>query len=137
MRRLVALELHHCDMRGSGVDVAAPSITQARESAGRVTGDVEAGLDGATRRAASAYAALEERLAGEGGVARVAELYDRLRAGMNLLDYAELDRVAAEIRSAIEMLLEMDAAVRKLNNLKVLFDKERRGHRSDERETGS
>ena len=115
--------------------MAARSITQQREDLRRAAGDAEAGLEGAARRAASAYAVLEQRLADAGGVARVADLYDRLRTGMELVEYAELDRVAAEIRAAIETLLEMDAAVRKLNNLKVLFDGERRGHGPDGRGT--
>lgn len=82
-------------------------------------------LDEAVRRATGAYRTLEDRLAEVGGVAPVVALYDRIRAEMERVDYAELDRVALEIRQAIEALLRMDVAVRKLSNLKVTFERER------------
>jgi hypothetical protein len=90
------------------------------------------GLDEAVRRASGAFRSLEDRLAEVGGIAPVVALYDRIRGEMDRLEYAELDRVAAEIRGAIDALLCMDAAVRKLNNLKVMFEGERaRGGPSD------
>lgn len=84
------------------------------------------GLAEAVQRASGAYGALEERLAEVGGVAPVVALYDRIRGQVDRLEYAELDRVAAEIRGAIEALLCMDGAVRKLSNLKLMFDREHR-----------
>lgn len=81
-------------------------------------------LDRALGRATEAFRALDERLAGAGGLAPVVALYDRVRDEVRSLEYADLDRVATEIRAAIEALLRMDAAVRKLNNLKVMFDRE-------------
>jgi hypothetical protein len=84
------------------------------------------------RSATLAYRSLEDRLAEVGGIAPVVALYDRIREEMARLEYAELDRVAGEIRDAIEALLRMDAAVRKLNNLKVMFDRERRAGGTDD-----
>lgn len=84
------------------------------------------GLEEAVRQAREAYRSVEERLVPVGGIEPVVALYDQVRAHLEAVDYADLDRVAAEIRAAVETLLRMDAAVRKLNNLKVLFDGERR-----------
>jgi len=90
------------------------------------------GLDGsagdlgtAVRRASSAFRSLEDSLVEVGGITPVVALYDRIMGEMERLEFAELDRVATEIRDAIEALLRMDAAVRKLSNLKVMFDRAR------------
>lgn len=121
LRDLVALELHGCGMPGY-----LDTVTATADRAAIGAGDgASGGLGEAVRRASEAYRSLEDRLADVGGVAPVVALYDRIRGEVERLDYAELDRVAAEIRGALEALLGMDAAVRKLNNLKVLFERER------------
>lgn len=121
LRDLVALELHGCGMPGYSHTVTAMADGAVIEPGDGASG----GLAEAVRRASEAYRSLEVRLADVGGVAPVVALYDRIRGEVERLDYAELDRVAAEIRGALEALLGMDAAVRKLNNLKVLFERER------------
>jgi hypothetical protein len=122
----VALELHSCGMTGFAVAVHEHSTSRGAGAPGSIA---EGELSDAVRRAGAAYRMLEEQLVEAGGIESVVALYDRIRAGMQRLDYAQLDRVASEIRAAIEALLRMDAAVRKLNNLKVMFDGERRGER--------
>lgn len=99
-------------------------MTQASDgSGGRGPGHDGSGIGAAFERAAAAYRSLDARLAEAGGLGAVAALYDRVRAHVDAIDYGELDRVAAEVRRAIEVLLEMDAAVRKLNNLKLFFER--------------
>jgi len=88
-------------------------------------GGPEAALAEAVQRAAGAYGDIDRRLGEAGGIVPVVGLYERIRSEIDRLDFAELDRVATEIRSAIERLLEMDAHVRKLNNLKLMIDRER------------
>lgn len=90
------------------------------EGRGRDAGD----LAEVVGRAARAYGVLEQRLESAGGVGSVVDLYDRVRTLLGGIDFAELDRVAEEIRRAIEVLLRMDSDVRKLNNLKILVHDE-------------
>lgn len=106
--------------------VGDSATRRAGDPAGPMGATAAAGLADAVRRASGAFGALEERLAEVGGVAPVVALYDRIREEMDRVEYAELDRVAADIRGAIDALLRMDAAVRKLSNLKLVFEREAR-----------
>ena len=101
-----------------------------RGSGDRECSDASRPLEQAIRDALDAYRGLDASLAEAGGIGPVVALYERIRTRLTGVEYAELDRVAGEIRGAVEQLLAMDAAVRKLNNLKLLFDREDRtsGH---------
>jgi len=101
--------------------------------AGARAADERPALDESVRTAEAAFRTLDGLLSEVGGVTSVIQLYERVRVHLERIEYAELDRVAGEIRVAIERLLEMDGAVRKLNNLKVLFERERKAFEPEDR----
>jgi hypothetical protein len=73
-------------------------------------------------RVTRAWNGIDGSLAPSGGVARVLELYEQMRAGLGRLDFEDLDRAAADVKASVDALLTMDSDLRKLNNLKLLFE---------------
>jgi hypothetical protein len=73
-------------------------------------------------RVGRAWEGLDGSLAPSGGVARVLELYEQMRAGLERVAFDDLDRTAAEVKAAVDVLLTMDSDLRKLNNLKLQIE---------------
>jgi hypothetical protein len=73
-------------------------------------------------RVGRAGESLDGSLAPSGGVARVLELYEQMRAGLARVAFDDLDRTAAEVKAAVDALLTMDSDLRKLNNLKLQLE---------------
>jgi len=98
----------------------------------RALGGKSADLRELLERVGRAWEGLDGRLAASGGVAHMLELYEQMRAGLQRVGFEELDRTATEVKSAVDVLLALDSDLRKLNNLKLLFESASRG--SDERQ---
>ena len=73
-------------------------------------------------RVMASYDDVERRFAGAGGLGKIVTLYDQVRRELDRLSYEELDRMTKEIKSVIDTLLKMDYELRKVNNLKLVFD---------------
>ena len=82
------------------------------------TADVRGQID----RVLTSYQEIDRRFAAAGGLTSVGGLYEQIRRELDRVSYEELDRMTAEIKTAIDALLKMDYELRRVNNLKVAFD---------------
>ena len=82
------------------------------------TADVRGQID----RVLTSYHEIDRRYAAAGGLTSVVGLYEQIRRELDRVSYEELDRMTAEIKTAIDALLKMDYELRRVNNLKVAFD---------------
>ncbi|MFN8545946.1 MAG: hypothetical protein U0807_17320 [Candidatus Binatia bacterium] len=73
-------------------------------------------------RILSSYDDLDRRFSTTGGVGSLLHLYDQVRRELEKVSYDELDRMTREIKTIIEALLKMDYELRKVHNLKLVFD---------------
>jgi len=73
-------------------------------------------------RILSGYQALESRFAQAGGLANLLSLYEQIRREVERISYDEIDRMTREIKAVVEALLKMDYELRRVINLKRVFD---------------
>jgi len=68
------------------------------------------------------YDDIDRRLATVGGLPALLELYERVRRELERVSFQEIDQVTAEIKDVIEALLKMSYELRKVHNLKLIFE---------------
>lgn len=73
-------------------------------------------------RILSSYEEIDRRFAAAGGLASVLDLYEQVRRELERVSFQELDRMTTEIKNVIESLLKMDYELRKVHNLKLVFE---------------
>ena len=75
-------------------------------------------------RVLGAYTGLKQRFEKAGGLREVLGLYEGLRGELAKVSQAELEGLTAEIKDLVEALLAIDYEIRKVQNLKLLFDEQ-------------
>jgi hypothetical protein len=65
-----------------------------------------------------------------GGIGKLLGLFEDVKRELERVSDQELERVTGEIRQVVEGLLKVDYELRKVQNLKLLF--EQRGSRDDD-----
>jgi hypothetical protein len=68
------------------------------------------------------YDDTDRRLATVGGLPALLELYERVRRELERVSFQEIDQVTGEIKDVIEALLKMSYELRKVHNLKLIFE---------------
>jgi hypothetical protein len=76
----------------------------------------------ALERIAATYDDIDRRLGPVGGLPALLELYEKVRRELERVSFQEIDQVTSEIRDVIEALLKMSYELRKVHNLKLLFE---------------
>jgi len=80
-------------------------------------------------RILSAYEDINTRFTGVGGVAKLLGLFEDVKRELERVSDQELDRITGEIKNVVETLLKVDYELRKVQNLKLLFE-QRKAHLS-------
>jgi hypothetical protein len=83
-----------------------------------VTAEIRTALD----RIIAKYEEIDSRFASAGGLPALLALYEQVRRELEQVSFQEIDRVSAEIKDVIEALLKMSYELRKVHNLKILFE---------------
>ena len=78
-------------------------------------------------RILSAYEDINGRFTGVGGVGKLLGLFEDVKRELDRVSDQELERVTGEIKQVVEGLLKIDYELRKVQNLKLLFE-QRGGH---------
>ena len=73
-------------------------------------------------RILASYDQIGTRFASLGGVTRVLGLLEDIRRELDHVSENEIERVTADIKQVVEGLLKIDYELRKIQNLKLLFD---------------
>lgn len=68
------------------------------------------------------YEDIDRRFAGAGGLPALLSLYEQVRHDLDRVSFEEIDRVSAEIKDVIEALLKMSYELRKIHNMKLMFE---------------
>lgn len=68
------------------------------------------------------YEEIDRRFAKAGGLPALLSLYEQVRRDLDRISFQEIDRVSAEIKDLIEALLKMSYELRKVHNLKLVFE---------------
>ncbi|RMD82495.1 MAG: hypothetical protein D6815_09090 [Candidatus Dadabacteria bacterium] len=68
------------------------------------------------------YEDINKRFAGVGGVAKLLGLFEEVKRELERVSEQELERVTGEIKAVVEALLKVDYELRKVQNLKLLFE---------------
>jgi hypothetical protein len=111
----------------SGVPLRAPFLTiQPRApEVQTVTDNVREHLE----RILSSYEDIDTRFSGVGGVGKLLGLFEDVKRELERVSEQELDRITGEIKNVVEALLKVDYELRKVQNLKLLFE-QRKAHLS-------
>src|SRR5579885_456463 len=127
-----AFTWHHASLRPAstfGACTAASSrgIALAFRSGPTREADVQSpnsteGVRDLLDRILSSYEEMDRRFAPAGGIGSLLNLYEQVRRELDRVSYEELDRMTREIKTVIEALLKMDYELRKVHNLKLVFD---------------
>jgi hypothetical protein len=102
-------------------DARAHDAVQSSVAAGRkndVTENVREHLD----RILAAYEDISGRFGAVGGIAQLLGLFEDVKRELERVSDHELERVTGEIKSVVEDLLKVDYELRKVQNLKLLFE---------------
>ena len=83
-----------------------------------VTENVREHLD----RILASYDDIDGRFSGVGGVAKLLGLFEDIKRQLDRVSEQELERVTGEIKQVVEGLLKVDYELRKVQNLKLLFE---------------
>ncbi len=70
----------------------------------------------------TAYDAVNERLSGAGGIGELLSAVDRVKRDLDEVSEEQLERMEGEIKHVVESLLKVDYELRKVQNLKALFE---------------
>jgi len=73
-------------------------------------------------RILTSYDQIGTRFASMGGVTKVLGLLEDVRRELDHVAENEIERVTADIKQVVEGLLKIDYELRKIQNLKLLFD---------------
>ena len=73
-------------------------------------------------RILASYDQIGTRFATLGGVTRVLGLLEDIRRELDHVSENEIERVTADIKQVVEGLLKIDYELRKIQNLKLLFE---------------
>jgi hypothetical protein len=77
-------------------------------------------------RILSSYDEIDARFTSAGGLGSILSLYEQVRRELERVSFQELDRMTGEIKNVIEALLTIDYELRKVQNLKLVFESRRR-----------
>ena len=83
-----------------------------------MTDEIRTALD----RILATYDDIDRRFGSVGGLAKLLELYEQVKRELERVSFQEIDAVTAEIKDVIEALLTMSYELRKVHNLKLLFE---------------
>ena len=84
----------------------------------RVTQEIRELID----RILSSYDEIDTRFTASGGLGSILSLYEQIRRELERVSFQELDRMTGEIKNVIEALLTIDYELRKVQNLKLIFE---------------
>jgi hypothetical protein len=73
-------------------------------------------------RILSSYDEIDGRFSTAGGLGSLLSLYEQIRRELDRVSFQELDRMTGEIKNVIEALLTIDYELRKIQNLKLVFE---------------
>jgi hypothetical protein len=73
-------------------------------------------------RILASYEEIGQRFSAVGGIDRLLGLFDEVKRELERVSDQELDRATQEIKAVVEQLLQVDYELRKVQNLKLLFD---------------
>ena len=73
-------------------------------------------------RILSSYDEIDTRFTAAGGLGSILSLYEQIRRELERVSFQELDRMTGEIKNVIEALLTIDYELRKVQNLKLVFE---------------
>jgi hypothetical protein len=73
-------------------------------------------------RILSSYDEIDARFMAAGGLGSILSLYEQIRRELERVSFQELDRMTGEIKNVIEALLTIDYELRKVQNLKLVFE---------------
>jgi hypothetical protein len=76
-------------------------------------------------RILASYEEINRRFAEVGGIGKLLGLFEDVKRELERVSDQELDRVTGEIKSVVEDLLKVDYELRKVQNLKLLFEQRR------------
>jgi len=96
-----------------------------------VTDNVREHLD----RILGAYEDMDERFSAVGGVGKLLGLFEEVKRELDRVSDQELERVTGEIKRVVAALLKIDYELRKVQNLKLLFE-QRAGGQASAQQTG-
>jgi hypothetical protein len=83
-----------------------------------VTGELRTALE----RILATYEDIDRRFGAAGGLPRLLDLYEQVKRELERVSFQEIDAVTAEIKDVIEALLKMSYELRKVHNLKIIFE---------------
>ena len=81
-------------------------------------------------RILASYEDINVRFSGIGGIGKLLGLFEDVKRELERVSDQELERVTGEIRQVVEGLLKVDYELRKVQNLKLLFE-QRSGDAND------
>jgi len=73
-------------------------------------------------RILASYEDINTRFSGVGGVSKLLSLFEEVKRELDRVSEQELERVTGEIKGVVEALLKVDYELRKVQNLKLLFE---------------
>ena len=73
-------------------------------------------------RILASYEDINVRFSGIGGISKLLGLFEDVKRELERVSDQELERVTGEIRQVVEGLLKVDYELRKVQNLKLLFE---------------
>jgi uncharacterized protein YoxC len=73
-------------------------------------------------RVLAKYEEIDRRFASVGGLPALLTLYEQVRRELERVSFQEIDKVTGEIKDVIEALLKMSYELRKVHNLKIIFE---------------
>lgn len=73
-------------------------------------------------RILASYDEIDRRLGSAGGMHKVLDLYEQVRREIERVSFQEIDQVTGQIKDVIEALLKMSYELRKVHNLKLVFE---------------
>jgi hypothetical protein len=76
-------------------------------------------------RILASYEEINRRFTEVGGIGKLLGLFEDVKRELERVSDQELDRVTGEIKSVVEDLLKVDYEMRKVQNLKLLFEQRR------------
>jgi hypothetical protein len=98
-----------------------------------VTENVRAHLE----RILTAYDDISRRFSDIGGITKLLGIFEDVKRELDRLSDRDLERVTEEIKTVVEDLLKVDYELRKVQNLKLLFEQRVPESPSDGRSTRS
>jgi hypothetical protein len=109
------------DNRLAGATLPSRRRIAATKRRTRVTDNVREHLE----RILASYEEINRRFAEVGGIGKLLGLFEDVKRELERVSDQELDRVTGEIKSVVEDLLKVDYELRKVQNLKLLFEQRR------------